>query len=137
MQLLFINSLNQNFKGENIYEFIFGDTLDIEYGEDWDVNPASTGNITPPPIEGIDKVYVLKTDELLLDLIQHSEHFGVMDAVDRIIALGWEYEFNEDLDSRLVFHFGDNESEVIEKLNQRGLGLTIIEENKIYKEEII
>ena len=69
MYLIYINPLNKDFKGQNTYEFIFAKRIDnIEYGEDWDVQPASSGTPTPPNVEQIDSVGVLKTDEIETDV---------------------------------------------------------------------
>ena len=39
--LIYINGLGTNYKGENIYEFIFSDTIDEVWGQDWEVRPAN------------------------------------------------------------------------------------------------
>jgi hypothetical protein len=54
MNLIYINELGPNFRGDNIYEFIFSD-VDDAYGEDWDVEPAA-GRPSPPKIDFIKKV---------------------------------------------------------------------------------
>jgi hypothetical protein len=58
MNLIYINELGPNFRGDNIYEFIFSD-VDDAYGEDWDVEPAA-GRPSPPKIDFIKKVGILK-----------------------------------------------------------------------------
>jgi hypothetical protein len=122
MKLLYINALNKNHKGDSIYEFIFGKTTEIEYGESWDSVPASAcDNITPPPIDYIHSVGMLITNEIELDCVQYSD-FAVIDAVDTIIALGWEREPQDGI-TRLVFHFGENIESVKEKLYARDLEL--------------
>jgi hypothetical protein len=120
MVLTYINPLNKNYKGERTYEFIFSKNDVIDFGEDWDVNPASNGTITPPPITEIDKVGILKTDSLELDLAIHSEFFSMYDCVEGIIAIGWETE-SPDNETRLVFHFGESYEAVKEKLYSRDI----------------
>ena len=109
-------------KGDNIYEFIFGKTTEIEYGDSWDAVPASACDaITPPPIDYIHAVGMLITHEIAIECVQYSD-FAVIDAVDTIIALGWE-EKPIDGTIRLVFHFGDDLESVKEKLYSRDLEL--------------
>ena len=47
-RLVFVNELGPNFRGDNLYEFIFSDNEDIS-GEDWESSPAG-GNPQPPHI---------------------------------------------------------------------------------------
>lgn len=120
MNLVFINELGPNFKGDNIYEFIFSD-LDDVHGEDWDSETAN-GKPTPPHVEFIKKVGVLKNSEIELELIQNSDFFGMYDAVDNVIALGWEKPENYE-GKRLVFHFGDKLETVENKLYEKDIVL--------------
>lgn len=119
MNLVFINELGPNFRGDNIYEFIFSD-LDDVYGEDWDSETAN-GKPTPPHVEFIKKVGVLKNAEIELELIQNSDFFGMYDSIDGVIALGWEKPDNYE-GKRLVFQYGES----IE-----------IVENKLYEKDIV
>jgi hypothetical protein len=113
--LIYINGLGPNYKGDNIYEFIFSDTLDV-FGDNWDSKPAN-GYPLPPDIEYIKKVGTLLNEDIVFDLIQNSDVFSVIDSMDGVISLGWE---NEDKDfssiKRMVFHFGENEESVKNKL---------------------
>lgn len=118
MVLTYINPLNKNYKGERTYEFLFSKNIEINFGEDWDVSPASAGTVTPPPLEEIVKVAILKTDKIELDLAIQSEYFSMYDCVEKIIALGWESE-SPDNEERLVFHFGDTYETVKTKLYSR------------------
>ena len=68
---------------------------------------------------------LLKNTYLDLDLIQKSDYFGVIDAVDGIIALGWE-KYDEDSDEnikRISFHFGEELESVVSKLDKKGFTL--------------
>jgi len=122
MYLIYINALKKNHRGENIYEFLFGQTTIIEYGENWDSSPASASDVTPPPLDYIDKVGLLITEpDMELDIVQESD-FCVIDAVDTIIALAWEHMPIDGID-RLVFHFGDTLDKVTAKLYSRDLEL--------------
>jgi len=65
MKLLFVNELGPDYKNENIYEFIFGNTVEEMWGEDWDSIPAH-GKPGPPEIEFIQKVGVLSGKNIKL-----------------------------------------------------------------------
>ncbi|MFA5418396.1 MAG: hypothetical protein WC341_08055 [Bacteroidales bacterium] len=115
MYLLYINALNKNHRGESIYEFIFGDTTEIEYGDNWDAVPASASEVTPPPLEYIKLVGLLVTDQMELETIQESDYFAVIDAVDDIVALAWE-KYPTEGRIRMVFHYGETFESVKDKL---------------------
>jgi hypothetical protein len=124
-RLVFVNELGPNFRGDNLYEFIFSDNEDVS-GEDWESSPAG-GNPQPPHIDYITKVGVLKNDKIKLNVIQNSDFFSFYDAVDKVIALSWEdieNEYYNDEDTRLVFHYGDSEEDVMTKLYERDIILT-------------
>ncbi len=124
-RLVFVNELGPNFRGDNLYEFIFSDNEDVD-GEDWESSPAG-GNPQPPHIDYITKVGVLKNDKIKLNVIQNSDFFSFYDAVDKVIALSWEdieNEYYNEEDTRLVFHYGDSEEDVMTKLYERDIILT-------------
>ena len=123
MYLIYINELGKDYKGQKQYEFVFSKNTDVLMDE-WFTIPSS-GRAIPPDIEHIDLVGLLKNSELVLDLVQNSDYFGLIDAVDGIIALGWE-SFNlysEERPERLSFHFGEEMEIVTEKLSTKGLRL--------------
>ena len=99
--LTYVNGLGPNYKGDNLYEFIFSDSLDV-WGESWESKP-SNGYPTPPELQYIKKVGVLRNTNLKLELIQDSDFFSMEDAMDDIIALAWEIENEVD--------YGDSYSE--------------------------
>lgn len=124
-RLVFVNELGPNFRGDNLYEFIFSDNEDVS-GEDWESSPAG-GNPQPPHIDYITKVGVLKNDKIKLNVIQNSDFFSFYDAVDKVIALSWEdieNEYYNEEDTRLVFHYGDSEQDIMSKLYERDIILT-------------
>ena len=130
MKLLFVNELGRDYKNKNIYEFIFGNTVEEMWGEDWDATPAH-GKLGPPEIEFIQKVGVLEGKNIKLELVQNSDYFSMEHALDGVIALGWEtYEetYENDEEERLVFHFGENIKETQNKLYARDI---ILEFDKI------
>ena len=123
--LIYVNELGPNYKGDNIYEFIFSDTLEKIWGDNWESKP-SNGYPIPPDLEFIRKVGTLKNDQVTLSVIQNSDYFSMMDSMDGVIAMAWENE-NDDVDfdhqKRLVFRFGDEETTVKDKLYERDIVL--------------
>ena len=123
--LIFVNELGPNYKGDNIYEFIFSDTIKDIWGESWESKP-SNGYPSPPDLEHIKKVGVLKNDTIQMEVIQNSDYFCMTDSMDGVIALAWEKESDEidfDYQKRLVFNFGDEEQIVKDKLYERDIVL--------------
>jgi len=123
--LIYVNELGPNYKGDNIYEFIFSDKTEEIWGENWESKP-SNGYPFPPDLEHIQKVGVLKNDLITMSVVQNSDYFSMMDAMDGVIALSWENE-TDDVDftqeTRLVFKFGEKESSVKDKLYERDIVL--------------
>jgi hypothetical protein len=126
MFLTYINPLSRNYKGEYVYEFIFSDNIEIEYGQDWTASPASGGELTPPPLHEIKKVGLIETSAICLDLGIFSDMFSMEDCVENILALGWENETPDDM-PRLVFHYGETFDSVKNKFYSRDIIMKIIE----------
>ena len=126
MRLIYVNELGPNYKGDNIYEFIFSDVEEV-WGDEWDAELAS-GRPSPPNIEYIKKVGVLRNSDIELELVQNSDFFSVYDAVEDVIALGWEKSDSEhvidDNYTRLVFRYGDSVKSVEDKLYERDIVLS-------------
>lgn len=126
MRLIYVNELGPNYRGDNIYEFIFSDVEEV-WGDEWDAEPAS-GRPSPPNIEYIKKVGVLRNSDIELHLVQNSDFFSVYDAVEDVIALGWEKsdsEFVVDENyKRLVFRYGESVKSVEDKLYERDIVLS-------------
>lgn len=123
MFLLYINELGKDYKGQRQYEFIFGEDITVLMDE-WFIIPSS-GRAVPPEIEYINMVGLLKNSDLQLDLVQDSDYFGMIDAVDGIVALGWEpFDINADeRPVRVSFHFGEDIESVTYKLQSKGFEL--------------
>jgi hypothetical protein len=123
-KLIYINGMGPNYKGDNIYEFIFSDTLEV-WGDNWESKPAN-GYPTPPDVEYIKKVGILTNGEIGLDLVQDSDVFSMLDSMDGVLSLGLEKE-NDEIDfsviKRLVFRFGETEQGVKDKLYERDIVL--------------
>jgi hypothetical protein len=132
--LIYVNELGPNYKNDNIYEFIFSDSLTDVWGESWESKP-SNGYPSPPDINFITKVGVLKNDKIKMSVIQNSDYFSMIDAVDGVIALSWEDETDYvdfETEKRLVFRFGDDEQSVKDKLYERDIVLEF-EKKMIYE----
>jgi len=130
MKLVYINEVGEDWTGNNIYEFLFADEIENIDGDDWDALPAS-GRPAPPSSDFIVKVGKL-TSELKFDLVQKSDTFAVWDAVDGVVALGWEdiSEYDEYPDTRLYFDFGIDIKEVEDKLYEKDVILEYNNANK-------
>ena len=116
--LIYVNGLGPDYKGNNLYEFIFSDDLDV-WGDSWESNPAN-GYPSPPELKHIKKVGTLRNTDLKFELIQNSDFFNMSDAMDDVVALGWEVT-DEIVGKRLVFRFGEEEKEIKNKLYERDL----------------
>jgi hypothetical protein len=128
--LIYVNGLGPNYKGDNIYEFIFSNTLKV-WGSDWEYNPAN-GYPSPPNLQYIKKVGVLRNTDINLELIQDSDYFSMVDAMDGVVALAWEK--NDEFEgNRLVLRFGDDELSIKNKLLEKELILEF-EKNTIYED---
>jgi hypothetical protein len=128
--LIYVNGLGPDYKGNNLYEFIFSDELDV-WGEAWESNP-SNGYPSPPELKHIRKVGTLRNTDIKFELIQNSDFFNMSDAMDDVVALGWEVN-EENVGKRMVFRFGEEEKTVKNKLYERDLILefekTVVYEN--------
>ena len=125
IHLVYVNGLGPNYKGDNMYEFIFSDDIKKVWGDGWDSKP-SNGYPKPPEMEFIKKVGLLKNTSLEFELVQNSDFFSFMDSMDDVVSLAWEKE-NDYVDftttKRLVFRFGESDQEVKDKLYERDIVL--------------
>jgi len=93
--LIYVNGLGPNYKGDNMYEFIFSDDIKNVWDDTWNSKP-SNGYPKPPSLEYVKKVGVLKDTSIEFDLIQNSDFFSFTDSMDDVVALAWEKE-SEDM----------------------------------------
>jgi hypothetical protein len=120
MHLIYVNEIGSDYKGQKQYEFVFSKTTEIDMG-DWFVIPASACQRSKSPdIEYVDVVGLLKDTDLQLELVQDSDHFGVIDAVDGVISMAWEKFDFENTEERLTFKFAEPIENVTKKLKSRG-----------------
>ena len=117
--------MGPNYLGNYMYEFIFGPEVDDVDGEDW----GYEGKGEPPHQEYIKKVGILENSKVNFNVIQKNETFTMYDSQEGVIALAWEsYEgLDEEFkpDKRLVFHYGEDETTVTEKLYSRDMNLKL------------
>lgn len=135
MYLIYINRIGKTFKGENMFEFLFSDSTEWEWDESWYESSVMTDTRDLAPDESIIKlVGSLKTDEFDLELIQEDGVRDIYNAVEGIMALGWEkLQDDEDYpEKRRVFKFGDTKESVDEQLYEYDLVLKY-KENKVIK----
>jgi len=134
MYLIYINKVGTTFKGEHMFEFLFSASTDWEWDDEWYESSVITDTTDLSPDENFVKIIgSLKTDEIDFELVQESGVFDVYNAVEGIIALGWEkLEDDDDYqhDDRMVFKFGDSKESVDIKLLEYDLALTY-KENKV------
>ena len=130
MNLIYVNEIGSDYKGQKQYEFVFSESIEIDMG-DWFAIPASSiSRSKSPDVEYVDVVGLLKDTDLQLELIQNSDFFGVIDAVDGVISLAWEkFDFDNEFE-RLTFKFGEPIETVTKKLKNRNYSL-LNEEIKI------
>ena len=135
MYLIYINRVGKTFKGENMFEFLFSDSTDWEWDGSWYESSVLTETRDLAPDESIIKlVGSLKTNDFDLELVQEDGVRDIYNAVEGIIALGWE-KLQDDQDypeQRRVFKFGDTNESVDEQLYEYDLVLKY-KENKVTK----
>ena len=130
MHLIYVNEIGSDYKGQKQYEFIFSKSTEIDMDE-WFIIPASASSQPKSPeIEYVDLVGLLKNTDLQLELVQDSDYFGVIDAVDGVISLAWEKFDFDNTEQRLTFKFAEPIENVTKKLKSRGYVL-LKEEIKI------
>jgi hypothetical protein len=119
MHLIYVNEIGSDYKGQKQYEFIFSKSTEIDMDE-WFIIPSSASSLPKSPeVEYVDLVGLLKNTDLQLELVQDSDYFGVIDAVDGVVAMAWEkFDMNSDTE-RLTFKFGESLESVTKKLKQR------------------
>ena len=133
MYLIYINRIGTTFKGEHIFEFLFSDSIDWEWDDSWYESSVMTETRELAPDENIIKlVGTLKTGLFDMELVQEDGVRDIYNAVEGIIALGWEkLEEDEEIpEKRRVFKFGDTKESVDEQLYEYDLVLKY-KENKV------
>ena len=133
MYLIYINRIGTTFKGEHIFEFLFSNSVEWDWDDTWYESSVMTDTRELSPDESIVKIVgTLKTDEFNLELVQEDGVRDIYNAVEGIIALGWEkLEEDEEIpEKRRVFNFGDTKESIDEQLYEYDLALKY-KENKV------
>ena len=133
MYLIYINRIGTTFKGEHIFEFLFSSSTEWEWDDSWYESSVMTETRELAPDESIVKIVgTLKTDVFDMELVQEDGVRDIYNAVEGIIALGWEKlnEDGENPDKRRVFKFGDTKEFVDDQLYEYDLELKY-KENKV------
>ena len=133
MYLIYINRIGTTFKGEHIFEFLFSNSINWEWDDTWYESSVMTETRELAPDENIIKlVGTLKTNLFDMELVQEDGVRDIYNAVEGIIALGWEkLEEDEEIpEKRRVFKFGDTKESVDEQLYEYDLVLKY-KENKV------
>tara|TARA_R110000751_G_scaffold307633_1_gene430269 strand:- start:46 stop:462 length:417 start_codon:yes stop_codon:yes gene_type:complete len=136
MYLIYINRIGTTFKGEHIFEFLFSNSVEWDWDDTWYESSVMTDTRELSPDESIIKVVgTLRTDEFNLELVQEDGVRDIYNAVEGIIALGWEkLEDEEEIpEKRRVFNFGDTKESVDEQLYEYDLSLKY-KENKVTRD---
>jgi hypothetical protein len=129
MYLVYVNSLNTNFRGEHLFEFLFSKSTDIELPENWE---SSSFNDKPEPPDPGDISFVgllrIEEEENTLYLCQYNKSFEMIDAIDGVIPLAFEDRDEEERkENRLVFHYGMHKDKVEDILYKRDFHLEAID----------
>jgi hypothetical protein len=129
MHLIYVNEIGFDYKGQKQYEFIFSESSEFDIDSWFDIPASISTQTKSPDIEYVDIVGLLKDTNIQLELVQNSDYFGVIDAVDGVIALGWEKFDIDSEEERLTFKFGESLESVTKKIKQRDFELITEEIN--------
>ena len=121
LYLVYIEPIGMNSMDMFEYDFLFSETPDIVWADDWaEQCPSACENMRPDE-SMIHKIKRLATI-IPFGLAQKNSCFSMQDCVDGIMALAWEdmsnyEEYPEPI--RLVFKYGESIEKVEDKLAQR------------------
>lgn len=121
LYLVYVEPIGTNSHDLLEYEFIFSETPDIVWCEDWDEQcPLACENMRPSN----DMISEIKrlTTVIPFGVAQRNSCFSMQDCINGIVALAWEdisdyEEYPEPI--RLVFGFGESFESVEDKLARR------------------
>ncbi|MBP5723234.1 MAG: hypothetical protein J6X18_06650 [Bacteroidales bacterium] len=121
LYLVYVEPVGLNSHDLFEYEFLFSETPDVVWGEDWaEQCPLACENMRPSS----DMISVIKrlTTLVPFGVAQRNTCFSMQDCIDGIVALAWEDmseydEYPEPL--RLIFGFGEKFESVEDKLARR------------------
>lgn len=121
LYLVYVEAIGVNFNDEWEYEFLFSETPDVVWGEDWaEQCPSACENLRPDD-SMVSEVRRLSTI-IPFSTAQRNSCFSMQDCIDGILAIAWENisEYDEYPEPfRLVFEFGERIDSVVDKLSKR------------------
>lgn len=121
LYLVYIEPIGKNSLDMYEYDFLFSETPDIVWADDWaEQCPSACDNVRPD--ESMISLTRRLTTIIPFGLAQKNSCFSMQDCVDGIISLAWEdmseyEEYPEPI--RLIFSFGEKYDSVEDKLAQR------------------
>jgi len=126
LKLIFIRIIGSNYKGEDIYEFMFSDNYEDAVGVNWEKIQFDGAN--PPEDEYINEVGTVITNKIELSLLSENENFRYLDGVFDIMPLAYEYIDDYSLHSSLniellKFRFGETKESVTKKLFSKEINI--------------
>ena len=110
---VYIEPIGKNLLDWYEYEFIFSETPDIVWGNDWEQTCPSICNDLRPDQSTYSLVKHV-TCETPLNLAQNNSCFSMQDVIDGILSLAWIFD-NEKV---LKFKFGEKYEDTISELNK-------------------
>lgn len=121
LYLVYVERIGKNLMDWYEYEFIFSETPDIVWGQNWEqMCPCVCGDLRPDK-STYSIVKRLKT-QIPLKCAQENSCFSMQDCIDGVIALSWEdiSEYEEYPETgRIIFKFGEKYFDVENKLALR------------------
>ena len=121
LYLVYVEPIGLNSNDEIEYDFLFSETPDIVWGNDWaEQCPSACDNMRPDD-SMITEIRRLVTT-IPFSTAQRNSCFSLQDCIDGILAIAWENiseydEYPEPI--RLVFSFGEPFDSVVDKLERR------------------
>ncbi len=121
LYLVYVEPVGLNSHDMFEYDFLFSETPDVVWGEDWaEQCPLACDNMRPSD-DMVSSIRRLATI-IPFGLAQRNACFSMQDCIDGIIALAWEdmsdyEEYPEPI--RLIFQFGEPFEKVEDKLARR------------------
>lgn len=111
-ELVFIEPIG-NVEENYVYRFLFSDTPDVVWGNNFNITPAGANAGLAPAGDTISKEYRIVTN-IFLDTAVKSTWFSMQDCIDGIIPLA----FSTDEDNSIVLPFGISLTKTLEILTK-------------------
>lgn len=109
------------------YELYFSETPEIAWGEDWNQQcPSACNKENLRPESTTYNIIKRLESDVVLACVGDNSCFSIQDCSDNIIPCMWE-DLSECIEYpspiRLIFHFGESMTSIIDKLKQRNQSL--------------